>query len=122
MCQTEAIGRDLSLMKRLSEETRSLPLCRCRISPILMSLQTPGTTYHPLTASIYLRLLLPLHFFPFFSFFFVFSAPPSISSHFLWFFLFLSVSLFTSIWSVFRFKLCKKYSLLKVWVFLPYRV
>lgn len=58
MCQTEAIGRDLSLMKRLSEETGSLPLCRCRVSPILMSLQTPGTTYHPLAASIPLILLL----------------------------------------------------------------
>lgn len=58
MCQTEAIGRDLPLMKRLSEETGSLPLCRCRISPVLMSLQTPGTTYHPLTASLHLILLL----------------------------------------------------------------
>lgn len=33
-------------MKRLSEETGSLPPCRCRICLILMSLQTPGTTYH----------------------------------------------------------------------------
>lgn len=64
MCQTEAIGRDLSLMKRLSEETGSLPLCRCRFSSVLMSLQTPGTTYHALTASPpQILLLYDLFFF-----------------------------------------------------------
>lgn len=66
MCQTEAIGRDLSLMTRLSEETGSLPLCKCRISPVLMSLQTPGTTYHPLTESSCLHLLLSVLLYLFF--------------------------------------------------------
>lgn len=75
MCQTEAIGRDLSLMKRLSEETGSLPLCRCRISPVLMSLQTPGTTYHTRTASPHPILLLRNLLQFFFIFIFVSSAP-----------------------------------------------
>lgn len=59
MCLTEAVGHDLSLMKRLYEETGSPPLCRSGILSMLMSLETPGTTYHPLTASP--RLIVLLH-------------------------------------------------------------
>lgn len=98
MCQTEAIVRDLSLMKRLSAETGSLPLCRCSLSPILMSLQTPGTTYHPLTASLHLILLLHnlLALFLFLCLFIFVSSTDSYSFSFMIMFLFFILSPFLS--------------------------
>lgn len=75
MCLTEAVGHDLSLMKRLYEETGSPPLCRSGILSMLMSLETPGTTYHPLTTSSRLIVLLHCrHPFCIFVFIFVWSV------------------------------------------------
>lgn len=52
-------------MKRLSGETGSPAPCRCRTSLLLMSLYTPGTKYHLLTAATLLLFLLLCFFFSF---------------------------------------------------------